>query len=67
MTEIIYDSRRSELENFLFKLTILEEQGVSVGQMPDAVFDRLKEVIENDDRRKLEVVERKLYSICQTV
>ena len=67
MTEIIYDSRRSELENFLFKLTILEEQGVSVGQMPDAVFNRLKEVIENDDRRKLEVVERKLYSICQTV
>lgn len=67
MVEVIYDSRRSELENFLFKLDVLQHQGISVGQMPDVVFNRLVELIERQDKKKLEVVERKLQEICPKV
>jgi hypothetical protein len=66
MSEIIYDSTRSELENFLFKLERLEEQGISVGQMPDAVFKRLIEIIDRDDERKLGKLREELKTLCPT-
>ena len=66
MSELIYDSTRNGLEDFLFKLQMLQDQGVSVCQMPDVVFERLQDLIDEETSKKLEIARQQLKEICQT-
>ena len=65
MREIIYDNTRSELENFLFQLGRLEEQGYNLGQMPDVVFQRLIDLIDAEKEIQLQEVRGEIKELCQ--
>jgi len=53
---------RSELENFLFQLERMKEQGFDLGQLPDEAFEKLIELIDREDERKLNRLRQELQS-----
>ena len=50
---MIEHETRSELENFLFQLERMMEQGFNLGQLPDEAFKKLIELIDEEDARRL--------------
>jgi len=54
---------RSELENFLFQLERMKEQGFNLGQLPDEAFEKLIELIDREDERKLNKVREDLRKL----
>ena len=53
---------RSELENFLFQLERMREQGFDLGQLPNEAFEKLIELIDREDERKLNRLRQELQS-----
>lgn len=62
----IYSAARNELEAFLFQMERLKEQGFDMGDLPDEAFERLKELVEEEDARKLETVRKELSKLTWT-
>ncbi len=54
---------RSELENFWFKLQRLEEQGFNMANLPNEVFERLIELVDEEDAKKLAKVRQDLQEL----
>jgi hypothetical protein len=54
---------RGELENHWLRLNRLKEQGHDFGNIPDEVFQRLVELVDEDDAKRLEQVRQDLQEL----
>ena len=57
---------RSELENYLFRLQRMQENGFDMANLPDEAFERLKELVEQEDAEKLSKLRLDLQELFGT-
>lgn len=58
---LIYDSTREQLCNNLAQLQRLQEEGIHVGNLPQEDWNRLVELIENRDEKRLDKLREELH------
>ena len=51
---------KSELENHWFRIQRLKEQGFNMAHLPDEVFQRLVELVDEEDEKRLEKLREEL-------
>lgn len=59
----IYNATREHLCNSLSQLQRLQEEGVSVGSLPEEMWQRIVDLIELEDNEKLAEVREELKNI----
>ena len=62
---IIYESSKEELENLLFQVQQLEDEGINMSSLPDEIFEHIKEIIEEEDQDKLSDLRDELKDITR--
>lgn len=63
---ILYESGKEELRNFLFQLQQLEREGISLGDLPNEVWEKYTESVEANDKEKLTNVRKQLSDLIKT-
>ena len=65
MTEIYHDQTREQLMQSLENLQRLQQEGVNVGSLPEEMWNRIVEFIEEDDKEELENLRNELNILIQ--
>lgn len=60
---IIYESSRDGLMNQLYQIKRLQDEGKPLQSLAEQTFDRIKDLIETQDDRKLEALRDELKTL----
>jgi len=60
---ILFESSRDGLMNQLYQIQRLQDEGIPLQSLADQTLDRLKELIENNDDRKLGALRDELKTL----